>query len=351
MTRTVLVTGVAGFIGFHAALRLLQCGDIVVGLDNLNNYYDVSLKKSRLQLLSEYAGFIAVHADVCDAKAVDAVFRDHDIRDVIHLAAQVGVRGSAEAPRAYVDTNVVGFLNILESCRRNAVRHLVYASSSSVYGANAMTPYSVHHGASHPLSLYAATKRSNELMAHSYSHSFGLPTTGLRFFTVYGPWGRPDMAMFLFARAIVERRPIDVYGNGNMIRDFTFVDDVVEALIRVLDKIPQLDKNTNSMDGISSPAMSIDPYRIYNIGNDAPVRIMQVIEELEAALGRKAIMNFLPPPVSDMQTTHADVDDLQREVGYRPETDLHTGIRAFINWFCEYHGIEHNELARAVSYT
>ena len=338
MPRTVLVTGAAGFIGFHTALRLLRRGDHVVGLDNLNDYYDVTLKEDRLRLLRAHASFSCVWADLVDAEAVNATFCSHDIGEVVHLAAQVGVRASVEAPRAYVDSNVVGFLNVLESCRHHAVRHLVYASSSSVYGGNTKVPYSVHDRADHPISLYAATKRSNELMAHSYSHLFCLPTTGLRFFTVYGPWGRPDMALFLFARAIVEGRPIDVFNKGDMARDFTFVDDVVEGVVRALDKVAQPDPDWRS--DAPDPASSAAPYRIYNIGNDAPVRLMDVIEALESALGRSAQKNLLPRQLGDMRVTHADVDDLQRDVGYRPATDLRAGIRAFADWFCDYYGVE-----------
>ena len=337
MKKTVLVTGAAGFIGFHTALRLLRRGDRVVGLDNLNDYYDVALKKTRLRLLEEYADFSFVRADLCDAEAVDSTFRAHDIREVIHLAAQVGVRGSLDAPRAYVDSNVVGFLNILESCRHHSVRHLIYASSSSVYGSNTTVPFSVHHSADHPISLYAATKKSNELMAHSYSHLFGLPTTGLRFFTVYGPWGRPDMAIFRFAQAIIEGRALDVFGNGDMFRDFTFVEDVVEALVRVLDKPPERDAGWSSI--APDPATSAAPYRIYNIGNDRPVRLMDIIKELESALGREAQKKYLPLQPGDMQVTHANVDDLHRDIGYRPTTDLKVGIRAFANWFCDYYEV------------
>jgi UDP-glucuronate 4-epimerase len=337
MPKTVLVTGAAGFIGFHTALRLLRRGDRVVGLDNLNGYYDVALKEDRWRLLEGQVGFSAVRADLVDAEAVDAIFRSHDVGKVIHLAAQVGVRASVDAPRTYVNSNIVGFLNVLECCRHHEVAHLVYASSSSVYGSNTKVPYSVHDRADHPISLYAATKRSNELMAHSYAHLFGLPTTGLRFFTVYGPWGRPDMAMFLFARAIVEGRPIDVFNNGDMVRDFTFVDDVVEGIVRALDKAPLADHDwsTKAPDQANSAA----PYRLYNIGTDAPVRLMDVIEELESALGQTAQKNFLPQQPGDMRVTHADLADLQQGLGYRPATDLRSGIRAFADWFCDYYRV------------
>ena len=338
MSRTVLVTGAAGFIGFHTALRLLRRGDRVVGLDNLNDHYDVSFKKDRLRQLEAHADFTEVRADLVDAEAVDATFRAYSIREVVHLAAQAGVRASVEAPRAYVDSNIVGFLNILECCRHHAVRHLVYASSSSVYGGNTKVPYSVHDRTNHPISLYAATKRSNELMAHSYSHLFGLPVTGLRFFTVYGPWGRPDMAMFLFARAIVEGRPIDVFNNGNMERDFTFVDDAAEGVVRALDRIPQPNPDWNSE--APDPASSSAPYRLYNIGNDAPVRLLDVIEALESALGRSTRKNLQPQQMGDMRVTHAAVDDLQRDTGYRPTTNLQAGIQAFADWFCNHYAIE-----------
>ena len=338
MPRTVLVTGAAGFIGFHTALRLLRQGDHVVGFDNLNDYYDVTLKEDRLRELAAHVGFTSVRADLVDAEAVAAVFGSADIRQVVHLAAQVGVRASVEAPRAYVDSNVVGFLNVLECCRHHSVQHLVYASSSSVYGGNTAVPFSVHDRVDHPISLYAATKRSNELMAHSYSHLFGLPTTGLRFFTVYGPWGRPDMALFLFAHAIVEGRPINVFNNGDMVRDFTFVDDVVEGVVRALDRVPRPDDEWSS--DAPDPASSSAPYRLYNVGNDAPVRLQDVIEALESALGRSAQKNLLPQQPGDMRVTHADVHDLQRDVGYRPTTELRVGIRAFADWFCDYYGVE-----------
>jgi UDP-glucuronate 4-epimerase len=313
MSRTVLVTGAAGFIGFHTALRLLRQGDHVIGFDNLNDYYDVTLKEDRLRELEAHDAFTGVRADLVDAEAVAEVFRSFDVGLVVHLAAQVGVRASVEAPRAYVDSNVVGFLNVLECCRHHEVRHLVYASSSSVYGANTAVPYSVHASVDHPISLYAATKRSNELMAHSYSYLFGLPTTGLRFFTVYGPWGRPDMALFLFAQAIVDGRPIDVFNNGDMVRDFTFVDDVAEGVVRALDRVPRPDEGWRT--DAPDPATSSAPYQLYNVGNDSPVRLLDVIEELEAALGRPAQIRFLPQQPGDMRVTHADVDDLQRDVG------------------------------------
>jgi UDP-glucuronate 4-epimerase len=337
MSRTVLVTGAAGFIGFHTALRLLRRGDHVIGFDNLNDYYDVTLKEDRLRELEAHDAFTGVRADLVEAEAVAEVFRSFDVGLVVHLAAQVGVRASVEAPRAYVDSNVVGFLNVLECCRHHEVRHLVYASSSSVYGANTAVPYSVHASVDHPISLYAATKRSNELMAHSYSYLFGLPTTGLRFFTVYGPWGRPDMALFLFAQAIVDGRPIDVFNNGDMVRDFTFVDDVAEGVVRALDRVPRPDEGWRTV--APDPATSSAPYQLYNVGNDSPVRLLDVIKELEAALGRPAQIRFLPQQPGDMRVTHADVDDLQRDVGYRPTTNLRSGIRAFAQWFCDYYKV------------
>lgn len=337
MPRTVLVTGAAGFIGFHTALRLLRRGDHVIGFDNLNDYYDITLKEARLRELEAHGAFTGVRADLVDAEAIADVFRSFDVALVVHLAAQVGVRASVEAPRAYVDSNVVGFLNVLECCRHHAVRHLVYASSSSVYGANTAVPFSVRDRVDHPISLYAATKRSNELMAHSYSHLFGLPTTGLRFFTVYGPWGRPDMALFLYAQAIVEGRPIEVFNNGDMERDFTFVDDIVEGCVRTLDRPPGPDGDWNS--DAPDTASSSAPYRLYNIGNDAPVRLLDVIEALESALGRAAQKTFRPQQLGDMRVTHADVNDLQRDVGYRPTTKLRDGVRAFADWFCDYYGV------------
>lgn len=338
MSRTVLVTGAAGFIGFHTALRLLRRGDHVVGVDNLNDYYDVTLKEDRLRTLESYSRFTCMRADLGDSDALTNIFCAADIGHVVHLAAQVGVRSSVQAPRQYVDSNIIGFLNVLECCRHHSVQHLVYASSSSVYGGNTAVPFSVHDRVDHPLSLYAATKRSNELMAHSYSHLFNLPTTGLRFFTVYGPWGRPDMAVFLFARAIIENQPIDVFNNGDMVRDFTFVDDVVEGIVHVLERIPLPDEHWSS--DVPHPASSSAPYRLYNIGNDAPVRLLDVIAELESALGRSARKNFLPQQPGDMRVTHANVHDLQRDVGYRPTTKLREGIRAFADWFCDYYGVQ-----------
>ena len=338
MARTVLVTGAAGFIGFHTALRLLERGEIVVGLDNLNDYYDVALKQARLGILREREGFHFRRADLVDRDAVEAVFAGHNITEVVHLAAQVGVRASVEAPRAYVDSNIVGFLHVLEGCRDYAIRHLVYASSSSVYGCNSKVPYAARDGADHPMSFYAATKRSNELMAHTYSHLFGLPTTGLRFFTVYGPWGRPDMAMFRFAHAIVEGRPLDVFNDGDMERDFTFIEDVVEGLLRVLERAPSADEHWNA--NAPSPERSSAPYRLYNIGNSSPVRLMDVIEALEVALGRRASKNFLPMQAGDMRATHAEVGDLVRDVGYHPSTDIRAGIQTFVDWFCGYYGVE-----------
>lgn len=338
MPRTILVTGAAGFIGYHTALRLLQRGDHVIGFDNLNDYYDVELKHARLRKLEAYASFCDVRADLVDGEAVDATFRAHPIDEVIHLAAQVGVRASVETPRAYVDSNILGFLHVLEGCRHYGARQLVYASSSSVYGASTRVPYCVGDHASHPISLYAATKRSNELMAHSYAHLFGLPTTGLRFFTVYGPWGRPDMALFVFARAIVEGRPLELFNGGDMVRDFTFVDDAVDAILRVLDDPPATDSGWDS--SASDPATSAAPYRLYNVGNDAPVDLTRVIEELEQALGRKADRRLLPAQPGDMRVTHANIERLHRATAYRPDTDLRAGIRAFADWFCNYYRVE-----------
>lgn len=334
MPGTVLVTGATGFIGFHTSLKLLARGERVVGFDNLNDYYDVALKEARLELLEKHANFHTIRADLIDEGAVQETFSHYNIDEVIHLAAQVGVRTSVHSPRMYIDSNIVGFLNVLESCREHKVRHLVYASSSSVYGSNTKVPYSVQDRADHPINLYAATKRSNELMAHSYAHLFGLPTTGLRFFTVYGPWGRPDMAIFLFARAIVEGRPLDVFNHGDMMRDFTFVGDVVEGIVRVLANAPRRDSEKPAT---SSFVGSLAPYRLYNIGNDAPVRLLDVIEELEIALDRKAAMNLLPRQQGDMRMTHADVSSLKHDINYHPSTTLRVGIREFVDWFRSYY--------------
>jgi UDP-glucuronate 4-epimerase len=331
-----LLTGAAGFIGFHTTQRLLARGHEVVGLDNLNEYYDVTLKQARLAQLQKLPGFRFVKLDLADDEPMRDLFAREKFNRVVHLAAQAGVRYSLEAPHAYVRSNVTGTLNVLEGCRHNAVEHLVYASTSSVYGANTNMPFSVHNIADHPLSLYASTKRANELMAHNYSSLFKLPTTGLRFFTVYGPWGRPDMALFLFTRNILEGKPIDVFNNGHHKRDFTFVEDIAEGVVRVSERVAQPDPKWNS--NAPDPSTSSAPYRLYNIGNNAPVPLMRYIEVLEECLGRKATKNFLPLQLGDVPETYADIDDLVRDVGYRPATPVEVGIRRFVDWFTEYYG-------------
>jgi UDP-glucuronate 4-epimerase len=331
----ILLTGAAGFIGMATALRLLARGDEVVGLDNLNGYYDVSLKQDRLARLDVHPRFSFVRMDVADRAGIADLFAGAHFDRVVHLAAQAGVRHSLRDPHAYIDSNVVGFMNVLEGCRHGGVGHLVYASSSSVYGGNTRLPFSEHDGVDHPVSLYAATKKANELMAHTYSHLFGLPTTGLRFFTVYGPWGRPDMALFLFTRAILEGRPIDVYNQGRMQRDFTYVDDVAEGLLRVLDKAAEPDPAYRS--GQPDPATSDAPYRIFNIGNDQPVQLLDYIRCLEEALGRPATLNLLPLQDGDVPATHADVDALRDWVGFAPATELRSGIGRFVDWYRGYY--------------
>ncbi len=324
--RAILVTGAAGFIGFHVAQRLLQAGRRVVGVDNLNDYYDPALKQARLNLLNNDERFRFVRLDLADQPATAALFADARFPAVIHLAAQAGVRYSLQNPQAYISANLQGFANVLEGCRHNGCGHLLFASSSSVYGANTRLPFSVHDNVDHPVSLYAATKKSNELMAHSYSHLFRLPTTGLRFFTVYGPWGRPDMAMFIFAKAILEGRPIKLFNHGRMQRDFTYVDDVVEAIIRLVDRAPQPD-----------PATSSAPWRIYNIGNNNPEQLLHVVAVLERALGRSAEKELLSMEPGDVPATYADVDDLMRDVGFRPSTSIEDGVARFVQWFKDYH--------------
>jgi len=325
----VLVTGAAGFIGMHCAERLLARGDEVIGVDNLNDYYDVRLKEARLARLSGKFSF--VRADVADRDAMERLFSEHRPQRVIHLAAQAGVRYSLKNPHAYVQSNVVGFLNILEGCRHSGVEHLVYASSSSVYGSNAHLPFSVHDNVDHPISLYAATKKSNELMAHVYAHLYRLPVTGLRFFTVYGPWGRPDMALFLFTRAILEGRPIDVYNHGRMRRDFTYIDDIVEGVLRTLDRVATPDPAFNA--DRPDPARSAAPARVYNIGNNQPVELMTYIETIEKALGKTAVKNFLPLQPGDVTETYADIDDLAADTGFRPKTSVELGVRRFVEWY------------------
>lgn len=332
----ILVTGAAGFIGSHTAHKLLARGYEVVGLDNLNEYYDVSLKQARLERLTPQANFRFVRLDLADEGAMRELFAREKFPRVIHLAAQAGVRYSLQEPHTYIRSNVTGTLNVLEGCRHNGVEHLVYASTSSVYGANTNMPFSVHKIADHPLSLYASTKRANELMAHNYSALFELPTTGLRFFTVYGPWGRPDMALFMFTRNILEGKPIDVFNNGNHRRDFTYVEDIAEGVVRAAERIAQPDPNWDS--SAPDPASSFAPFRIYNIGNNQPVELMRYIEVIEECLGRKAQKNFLPMQLGDVPDTFADIEDLVQEVGYRPATSVEVGVRKFVEWFCEYYG-------------
>jgi UDP-glucuronate 4-epimerase len=332
-----MITGVAGFIGGHLGRRLLDRGDEVVGLDNLNPYYDVSLKEARLtELVGERPSLRFYRLDLADRKGVAQIFADERPEIVVNLAAQAGVRYSLENPHAYAESNLAGFVNILEGCRKWGVRHLVFASSSSVYGANTKVPFSVHDNTDHPVSLYAATKKANELMAHSYSHLYGLPTTGLRFFTVYGPWGRPDMAYFKFTKAISEGRPIDVYNHGNMRRDFAYVDDIVEGVVRVMERTPRPDRRWSG--DHPDPGSSYAPYRIYNIGNNNPVDLLTFIEVLEGCLGRKAIKNFLPLQPGDVLSTYADVDDLIRDVGFKPGTSIEVGLEHFVRWYRSYYG-------------
>jgi len=331
----VLVTGAAGFIGSKLSLRLLERGDEVIGIDNLNDYYDVELKKKRLGRTLEYDGYTDVRMDLENRDGIAATFAAQKPHRVVNLAAQAGVRYSLENPHAYVDTNLVGFVNVLEGCRHHHVEHLVYASSSSVYGSNTHMPFSVHDNVDHPVSLYAASKKANELMAHTYSHLYRLPTTGLRFFTVYGPWGRPDMALFLFTRNILADKPIDVFNYGNHRRDFTYIDDIVEGVIRVLDRVPE--SNPEWSGDKPDSATSNAPYRLYNIGNNQPVELMRYIEVLENCLGRKAEKNLLPLQPGDVPDTYADVADLVRDVDYMPSTSIEEGIANFVDWYREYY--------------
>jgi UDP-glucuronate 4-epimerase len=331
----LLVTGAAGFIGFHTARRLLERGEEVVGLDNLNAYYDPTLKGARLELLRQHPGFRFVQIDLADRVAMEELFHAEKFQRVVHLAAQAGVRYSITHPHTYVQSNVTGFLHVIEGCRHNAVAHLVYASTSSVYGANTQMPFTEQQNVDHPLTLYAATKKANELMAHSYSSLYGLPTTGLRFFTVYGPWGRPDMALFLFTRHILAGTPIDVFNGGRHQRDFTYIDDIVQGVVAAVDKIATADANWNS--AAPDPATSNAPYRIYNIGNQQPVELLRYIEVLERCLGRQAKKNLLPMQPGDLPDTWADVEALARDVGYRPSTDLETGVKRFVEWYLGYY--------------
>jgi UDP-glucuronate 4-epimerase len=333
----ILVTGAAGFIGSALSIRLLERGDEVVGIDNLNDYYDVNLKLARLERLKDYDRFTFIQLDIADRAAVEALFVTEKFQRVMHLAAQAGVRYSITNPHAYIDSNIVGFINILEGCRHNAVEHLAYASSSSVYGANTSMPFSIHDNVDHPVSLYAASKKANELMAHTYSHLYKLPTTGLRFFTVYGPWGRPDMSLFMFTRNILEGQPIDVFNYGNHRRDFTYIDDIVEGVVRVIDKPAQ--PNTDWAGENPDPGTSRAPFRVYNIGNNNPVHLLKFIETLEKCLGKEAIKNLLPLQQGDVPDTYADVSDLVNDLGYKPGTELEEGIKNFVEWYKEFYKI------------
>jgi UDP-glucuronate 4-epimerase len=333
----ILVTGTAGFIGNALAIKLLERGDEVIGVDNLNEYYDVNLKRDRLARIADHPGFTDLRISLEDRADVARAFAEHKPRCVVNLAAQAGVRYSIDHPETYVDSNLVGFLHILEGCRYHDVEHLVYASSSSVYGANTEMPFSVHHNVDHPMSLYAATKKANELMAHTYSSLYQLPTTGLRFFTVYGPWGRPDMALFKFTKNILAGKPIDVFNNGQHKRDFTYIDDIVEGVTRTLDKVPAPDPDWHG--DAPDSATSYAPYRLYNIGNNRPVELMRFIEVLEQYLGRRAEKNMLPLQQGDVPATYADIDDLSRDVGFRPDTPIESGIANFVAWYRDYYQI------------
>ncbi len=332
-----LLTGAAGFIGFHLAKRLLSDGKEIIGLDNLNDYYDVSLKKSRLDMLNQFDNFKFIKASLEDEDSIKGIFKETDIPVVINLAAQAGVRYSLENPKAYINSNISGFLNILEASRHNKVEHLIYASSSSVYGANTKIPFSVHHNVDHPVSLYAATKKSNELMAHSYSSLFKIPCTGLRFFTVYGPWGRPDMALFMFTKSILEGKPIKVFNNGKMMRDFTYVDDIVEGIVRLINKKPEPNQQ---WDGNSpDPGTSYAPYKIYNIGNNNPVELSEFIKAIEKKTGIEAAKEYLPMQAGDVPRTYADVDDLMKDVGFKPNASITEGIGRFVDWYRDYYKV------------
>ncbi len=340
----ILVTGAAGFIGFHTAKRLLGMGHEVVGLDNMNKYYSVELKKSRLKLLKEFSDFTFYKDDLSDQAAVAKLFNKEKPQRVIHLGAQAGVRYSLQAPHTYIQSNVVGTLNILEGCRHHQVEHLVFASTSSVYGLNKKYPFSVQDGANHPVSLYAATKKDNEMMAHSYAHLFNLPVTGLRFFTVYGPWGRPDMALFLFTKNILEDKPIDVFNHGNMIRDFTYIDDIVEGVIRVVQKVAEPDPEWDET--APNPCTSSAPFRLYNIGSNSPVKLMDFIREIEKNLGVKAQLNMMPFQLGDFHKSHADVSGLIEDFGYRPKFNIHEGVKRFVEWFTSYYSVKNSTVLK-----
>lgn len=332
-----MITGAAGFIGSSLSLRLLDRGDTVIGIDNHNDYYDPSLKEARLSRHFSHPNYTHLRIDLADRRAIEAAFADHKPQRVVNLAAQAGVRYSIENPMAYIDSNIVGFAHILEGCRHNEVEHLVYASSSSVYGANTNMPFSVHHNVDHPLSLYAASKKSNELMAHTYSHLYNLPTTGLRFFTVYGPWGRPDMALFKFTRAILAGEKISVFNYGKHRRDFTYIDDIVEGVMRVLDKPAQPNPDWSGLN--PDPGTSQSPWRVYNIGNNSPIELMSYIEAIEDALSKKAQVEMLPLQPGDVPDTYADVSDLFQQFGYKPSMSISVGVKSFVDWYCNYFGI------------
>ena len=333
----ILVTGAAGFIGFHTSERLLDSGYDVVGLDNVNDYYDINLKRSRLKILQDYNQFAFYEINLGNQDAVEQLFKKEAPQRVIHLAAQAGVRYSIQHPEVYIQSNIVGTFHVLEGCRQNQVEHIVYASTSSVYGLNTKYPFSVHDGVSHPVSFYGATKIANELMAHSYSHLYGLPTTGLRFFTVYGPWGRPDMALFLFTRAILASEPINLYNQGDMVRDFTYIDDIVEGVSRIVKKVPKPDADWSG--SAPNPASSSAPYRLYNIGSNKPVQLMNYVREIEKNLGMKAQLNMMPMQDGDIHKSHADVDNLIRDFDYVPKWNIKDGIKNFIQWYIDYYKI------------
>ena len=333
--KSILVTGAAGFIGFHLVVKLCKEGYQVIGIDNLNDYYDVNLKKDRLKILDENENFRFFKTEINDYQALENIFLENSVDYIVHLAAQAGVRYSITNPRAYVDSNVSAFLNILEVSRHFKIKHLIYASSSSVYGANTRMPFSVHDNVDHPMSLYAATKKANELMAHTYSNLYNIPTTGLRFFTVYGPWGRPDMALFLFTKAILEGKPIDVFNNGKMLRDFTYVEDTVEGISRLIQKVPKPDPSWSGNN--PDPATSFVPYKLYNIGNNNPVELMEYIEAIEEATGKKAIKNLMPLQDGDVPNTYANVEELMNDVGFKPDTKVKDGVRKFVEWYRGYY--------------
>lgn len=336
--KTIVVTGAAGFVGFNLSKKLLSMGYKIIGIDNMNDYYEVSLKEARLAQLNNQGKFSFYQNELENRAAVNSIFVENKIDIVVNLAAQAGVRYSLENPHTYIDSNIVGFMNILEACRHNDVKQLIYASSSSVYGANTSLPFSTSDNIDHPLSLYAATKKANELMAHTYSSLYNLPTTGLRFFTVYGPWGRPDMALFKFTKNIIEGKPIDVYNNGEMMRDFTFVDDIVEAISRLIEKPAKPNPEWSGEN--PDPSSSYAPYKVYNIGNNSPVNLMDFIEAIEEKVGKKAIKNYMPLQAGDVPATYADVEDLYRDIDFRPQTSINEGVGKFVDWYIDYYKVK-----------